>query len=137
MLQPASGKKLQVDLVILELVNCSKFCEVFRDLGVPHVISYSMQQNKASNLQSIDPTLKIGQRKRILRQNRILFVNQFINAFNTVLYAMLFLPHVAGYRHAVKDDTSIEDAVVRAREQAAEQLQMEEGDENQLKVIHL
>mmetsp|Transcript_37144 Transcript_37144/g.57012 ORF Transcript_37144/g.57012 Transcript_37144/m.57012 type:complete len:137 (-) Transcript_37144:3150-3560(-) len=39
-LKPKEGS-LTIYLVVIELTNCAKFCEIFLDLGVHHVISFT------------------------------------------------------------------------------------------------
>jgi hypothetical protein len=41
-LNPDEGK-IDIYLVIIELVNCEEFCEVFREFSIPHVISFSLK----------------------------------------------------------------------------------------------
>ena len=41
-LKPTHMKKLNINMVILEMVNCEEFCQVFKDLGVEHVIYFKM-----------------------------------------------------------------------------------------------
>jgi hypothetical protein len=49
-LKPKDLKKLlhqglAIDLVIIEMTNCKEICQVFIDLGVPHVISFKASFN--------------------------------------------------------------------------------------------
>lgn len=38
---PAVGP-LKVSLVVIDMINCERFAQVFRDLGVPHVVSFQI-----------------------------------------------------------------------------------------------
>jgi hypothetical protein len=35
---------LNIDLIIIELTNCQPFCEVFKQVGIAHVISFKTEE---------------------------------------------------------------------------------------------
>ena len=50
-LQPYE-KKLNIDLVLIALTNCTPFCKIFHKLGVSHVISFTFNELKTSILEN-------------------------------------------------------------------------------------
>ena len=53
-LSPKDLKKLfqqgtGIHLVIIDMTNCKEICQVFIDLGVPHVISFNAEFKKEKN----------------------------------------------------------------------------------------
>jgi len=74
-LQPKEGN-LNVYLVLIELPNCSKFVEVFKELGVEHVISFTHQPSRAN----------LHVEKTVSEQFRINLVADFMKQFSLKLY---------------------------------------------------
>lgn len=55
-LKPSQGK-LNIYLVLIELPNCQPFCNVFRELGVPHVISFINKLSRVGHIFHQDVTI--------------------------------------------------------------------------------
>lgn len=45
-LKPDEGS-LNIYLVVIEMVNCEEFCQVFQELGVKHIVSFTRKKGKA------------------------------------------------------------------------------------------
>jgi hypothetical protein len=65
-------------MVLIELTNCSAFCKVFRELGVPHVISFSYNSKQSP----IEMDL-------VLKQVRLNQVKSFMREFSLNLYPLI------------------------------------------------
>ena len=66
--------KLNVHFVLLEMPNCKNFADVFEDLGVPHVIYFSIMPKCSKGILSTEDRKQVEQHKLNLI---IIFMRQF------------------------------------------------------------